>query len=311
MSRLAQWCVAVFVVSLVAPLFGVSSAQAAKPKEGKAELRGWTNNFELALAASKSTGRPMLMVFTGSDWCGFCKKLKAEVFDTPEFQQWAEQNVVLMEVDFPRGAPQEEAVKQQNAALRAKFPDIAGFPMVKFVSPNEEEMGSLRGYSPGTGPEKWLANATAAINAKPEMLAKPVAPQPDEPPAAGLTILSSYKEGLAAAQKDGRPLLLVISKSDAEKLQANLAKLLADERFTQFAEESVVVAHVKEPIESDPEEQEAIAALRKENNLRQTPLQMLLIDVKSEKVLMKSVVLPDAKVIVPQLQRRIAVLEKA
>ena len=68
----------------------------------KAHADGWMVDMEKAYKVSKETGKPIMANFTGSDWCGWCKKLKYEVFDKPEFKAWADKNVVLVELDFPR-----------------------------------------------------------------------------------------------------------------------------------------------------------------------------------------------------------------
>ena len=62
----------------------------------------WTTDYEDALKESAKTGKPILANFTGSDWCGYCIKLDKEVFSTDTFEDWAEENVILLEVDFPR-----------------------------------------------------------------------------------------------------------------------------------------------------------------------------------------------------------------
>ena len=69
--------------------------------------------------------------FTGSDWCGWCKKLKKAVFDTELFKAWAEANVILFELDYPRRTPQDPAIKQQNAELQQTFKGfVRGYPTV-------------------------------------------------------------------------------------------------------------------------------------------------------------------------------------
>ena len=55
-----------------------------------------------AIEISQKTNKPIMLFFTGSDWCGWCKKLVKEVYKTSEFNTWARKNVVLVEVDFPR-----------------------------------------------------------------------------------------------------------------------------------------------------------------------------------------------------------------
>ena len=63
---------------------------------------GWLTDFEAAQAAAKSSGKYMLVDFTGSDWCGWCIKLKDEVFSKDHFKTEAPKNFVLVELDFPR-----------------------------------------------------------------------------------------------------------------------------------------------------------------------------------------------------------------
>ena len=68
----------------------------------------WLTSYSTAIAESKSSGKPVLVNFTGKAWCGWCIRLRREVFETEEFKQWAADNVVLLELDFPRtGTPPE------------------------------------------------------------------------------------------------------------------------------------------------------------------------------------------------------------
>ena len=70
------------------------------------ESSKWFTSLEEAAKVSMSTGKPIMANFTGSDWCGWCKKLKREVFDQAEFKNWADENIVLLELDFPRRVAQ-------------------------------------------------------------------------------------------------------------------------------------------------------------------------------------------------------------
>ena len=54
------------------------------------EKAKWHIDFEKAAQISLQTGKPILADFTGSDWCGWCIKLKKEVFNTPLFRDWAD-----------------------------------------------------------------------------------------------------------------------------------------------------------------------------------------------------------------------------
>lgn len=122
--------------------------------EAAAAVGSWGEDYKQALVESKKSGKPILADFTGSDWCGWCIKLKKEVFDTPAFKEWAAKNVILLEVDFPNRKVQPPAVKQQNEALSKQF-SIEGFPTVLIIDGAGKKIGEL-GYMDG-GPEKWIA----------------------------------------------------------------------------------------------------------------------------------------------------------
>ena len=95
------------------------------------ENNGWLTNYEEVYQKSTKEDKPILANFTGSDWCGWCKKLKKAVFDTKVFQDWAEKNVVLFELDYPRRTPQDPAIKKQNAELQQIFRSVVrGYPTV-------------------------------------------------------------------------------------------------------------------------------------------------------------------------------------
>ena len=76
--------------------FSLSSSAWADPN--------WATNFEKAQAEAKSEHKFLLINFTGSDWCSWCKKLDAEVFSKPEFQQYAKDHLVL---DVGRFSPRQ------------------------------------------------------------------------------------------------------------------------------------------------------------------------------------------------------------
>ena len=95
----------------------------------KATEPGWLVDLDAAYELSKKTGKPIMANFTGSDWCGWCKRLKANVFIHDEFKKWAEKNVVLLELDFPRRTEIPMKYKQQNASLQRAF-QVTGFPTI-------------------------------------------------------------------------------------------------------------------------------------------------------------------------------------
>ena len=116
---------------------------------------GWTTDYNKALAQAKAENKMVLVDFTGSDWCPWCKKLDSEVFDQPKFKDYAKKNLILVECDFPRAKEQPADVKRQNEELQDQF-NIQGYPTVIVLNPNGKKVGEL-GYEPG-GPDVFLAD---------------------------------------------------------------------------------------------------------------------------------------------------------
>jgi thioredoxin-related protein len=131
----------------------------------------WHTDMSKATDISIKENKPMFLFFTGSDWCGWCIRLQKEVFKTPEFIKWAKDNVVLVELDFPRKNNQTEEVKLQNAQLQQQL-QVRGYPTVWFVSAtktaeakiNLNALGSS-GYVAG-GPKVWIDGANQIIQKK-------------------------------------------------------------------------------------------------------------------------------------------------
>jgi thiol:disulfide interchange protein len=86
----------------------------------------WLTSWELAHRQSLHTGMPIMAVFTGSAWCGPCIALKKNVLKSDTFMQWATENVVLLEVDFPKNTNQPPAIKSQNRELSDKY-NVSGY----------------------------------------------------------------------------------------------------------------------------------------------------------------------------------------
>jgi thioredoxin-related protein len=105
----------------------------------------WQTNLEAAKAQAKKENKALLLDFTGSDWCGYCIKLKGAVFDKAEFAKFAEKNLVLVELDYPRSKKLPADVKKQNDKLQTKF-NIEGFPTIMVMSADGKELGRLVGY---------------------------------------------------------------------------------------------------------------------------------------------------------------------
>ncbi|GEC71023.1 protein disulfide-isomerase [Flavobacterium flevense] len=149
------YLIAVFCLAMV-------SAQAQELK--------WHNDVKEAIAIGTKENKPLLLFFTGSDWCGWCIRLQKEVLKTPEFTKWAKDNVILVELDYPRSVPQTPEIKQQNYEIQNVL-GVQGYPTVYFVKgEKKDEKFNLQalgktGYVPG-GPVAWLEVANGILSQK-------------------------------------------------------------------------------------------------------------------------------------------------
>jgi protein disulfide-isomerase len=126
----------------------------------RAEAADWQTDFAKAAKEAKTSGKYMLLDFSGSDWCGWCIKLDKEVFSQTEFKDYAKKNLVCVVLDFPRQKKLGKALKEQNDALAKKYA-IEGYPTVIILSP-EGDVVVTTGYRPD-GPKKYVEYLTTTI----------------------------------------------------------------------------------------------------------------------------------------------------
>jgi len=125
-------------------------AQSWQKKDKEPEkTKGWTDDFEQAKKEAAALKQPIFAFFTGSDWCGWCVKLRSEALDTKEFEKFAADNLILFEADFPRGKKISDKVKKQNGELASKY-GVRGYPSVFLLDAEGKELGKT-GYQAGGG----------------------------------------------------------------------------------------------------------------------------------------------------------------
>jgi uncharacterized protein YyaL (SSP411 family) len=110
----------------------------------------WIASLPAALAQAQATKKPVLVVFSGSDWCKPCMQLKQEVFDQPTFAQFAQDRLVLARFDFPRSKKNrlDPAQIKLNEEAAAQLNKEGAFPAVVLLSP-EGKVLARSGYRPG------------------------------------------------------------------------------------------------------------------------------------------------------------------
>jgi len=114
---------------------------------------GWITSWEDAKKQAQNEKKDILIDFTGSDWCGWCIRLRDEVFTKEEFRKVAPTQFVLLELDFPRTKKLPEALQKQNDQLRNEFA-VRGYPTI-LLADAQGRAFARTGYEPG-GPKAYL-----------------------------------------------------------------------------------------------------------------------------------------------------------
>ncbi|WP_239022906.1 thioredoxin family protein [Pontibacter mangrovi] len=130
----------------------LSNAFAGTPVSPK----GWNITYAEAAAEAKAEHKPIMMVFAGSDWCKPCIMLRKEVWESEAFKEYAADNLVLLELDFPRMKKNQLPADQtkRNEELAAKYNPEGIFPLVVLTDENGNVIAKT-GYKAG-GPEKYI-----------------------------------------------------------------------------------------------------------------------------------------------------------
>lgn len=116
----------------------------------------WQTDFEKSRAMATEEGKPIILVFQGSDWCAPCIKLDREVWSTKAFKTYAKKNYIMLKADFPRKKSNalSESQTKANAVLAEKYNKQGYFPFVVVLDSNGNVLGET-GYKKTT-PEKYI-----------------------------------------------------------------------------------------------------------------------------------------------------------
>lgn len=110
----------------------------------------WLTNYEDAVNQSRTASKPIILFFTGSDWCGWCNRLEEEVLDTDDFAEASADKFIFVKLDFPLYSNQDSRLSAQNKSLQKKY-DIRSFPTIVILDSDQQKQIGVTGYRPGGG----------------------------------------------------------------------------------------------------------------------------------------------------------------
>ena len=117
----------------------------------------WLTDVSQAIENSKVSGKPIFAFFTGKQWCSWCKKLERQVLSKDGFIDYAKENLVLLELDFPRG---RRNLPQKQIELARKF-NIKGYPSVILMDSSTNKIAKT-GYE-AMSPEQYVDHVKALL----------------------------------------------------------------------------------------------------------------------------------------------------
>ncbi len=155
-----------------------TSAIAAKPDTDGARVGVWTQDYDAAVALAKTNNLPLMLNFTGSDWCGWCKLMDRQVFSTAEWEKWAKENIVLAFIDFPqKKSLVPKKYVDRNKDLSKKY-GVRGYPTYIVIDPGTGESIGQLGASREATPEKFIAELEELLLQRPGVdLSKLLSPE--------------------------------------------------------------------------------------------------------------------------------------
>ncbi len=121
----------------------------------------WMTDLEAAKAKAAAENKAVLVDFTGSDWCGWCIRLRKQVLDTPAFETYAKDKFVLMEVDVPQNPKFDQKLLQRNRQICDQY-NVSGFPTILVITPKGDVVGGFSGYLASTAEAAEPLNAALA-----------------------------------------------------------------------------------------------------------------------------------------------------
>jgi len=108
-----------------------------------ATAQEWLTDLEEAKKVASEKNQNIVLVFQGSDWCAPCIKLDKEIWSTDEFKNYAQENFVMLQADFPRKKKNklEKAQQEKNNNLAEKYNKQGFFPHVVVLNEKGNVLG--------------------------------------------------------------------------------------------------------------------------------------------------------------------------
>lgn len=121
-------------------------------------------SVDKALIQSSQEQKPILLIFSGSDWCKPCIQLKENVLETAAFTKFAEELIVLY-LDFPykRANKLSKQEQKHNENLAERYNKNGHFPKSVFIDHTGKNIGEVV-YEKGMNANQFITEINKIIS---------------------------------------------------------------------------------------------------------------------------------------------------
>ncbi len=267
----------VIALGLIGLTLSLAPAAETTPPKPRVKLTKWLPLFEAARLQARKEKKIILAYFSGSDWEDYTKKLEKDVLNTDMFRDWAAQNVILFQADFPRDHKLSANTKSQNDQLKQRYSiikvptfilmDNSGLP---FARAGYDE-AKLRDDEGKGEPKAWIKYLEETIKNRP----------PDEE----LNKQKNLAECLAYGKKHYLSSVLLINQGRLDRFVQAKDELVKNQQFVRFINRNVAYAEIEWPFDSDNSpEAEAFRLFAADQKIGPAPLQLVVYDMQTRKV---------------------------
>ncbi len=194
---------------------------------------GFTDDWDAAMKKAAAEKKTVLALFTGSDWCIWCKRLEGEILSKKEFSDNVGKTFVPVFLDFPSDKSLvPEATAKRNKELSKKY-KVRGFPTVLLLDSKGEVLAQT-GYDK-VSPEKYLANLNGLVKNGPA-IKKYIKPYEDKLQGLAKDFNSDVREEMKKNKKDGDKQEEVAKAALKKVAGKHLAKITALKKELEAAE---------------------------------------------------------------------------
>ena len=133
-----------FLLAATLLLCIASPAVAASEKSSEVLWRSW----DPGLREAESTKRPVLVdVYT--DWCGWCKRMDADVYSRPDVREYLSKNFVTIKLNAESTKPATYQGKSHTGRSLSSGFGVTGYPTTVFLGSDGERLVNVPGYIKG------------------------------------------------------------------------------------------------------------------------------------------------------------------